>query len=92
MDAAPCIWCWGACGLRISLTNVIGFVARHQLTHCPLDAYYVCGLGGGATVVIARQDAKMCDAYSWTPNLTVPSDLREWGFRNARLRHALAAI
>ena len=75
-----------------SLTNVTGLVARHQLTLGPLDAYYVCGLGGGATVVIACQDAKMCDAYSRTPNLTVPSDLREWGFRNARLRHALAAI
>ncbi|MFT5629863.1 MAG: hypothetical protein ACI9HB_001028 [Gammaproteobacteria bacterium] len=74
-----------------SLTNVTGFVANHQLNQGPLDAYYVCGLGSGATVVIARHDNTMCDGYFRTPKLTAPSDLREWGFRNARLRHTLAA-
>jgi len=72
-----------------SLTNVAGFVARHQLTQGPLDIYYTCQLGEGAAVEIARHGPQTCP---YRRTISTPADLREWGFRNALLRHTLAAI
>lgn len=74
-----------------SLTNVAGYVARHQLTHTPLDAGYVCQLNEGAAVAVAQLQPDLCDNRYTGPTLSVPNDLREWGFRNMRLRHSLAA-
>lgn len=74
----------------VSLVNVSGYVARHQLTVGPLDTYYVCRLGAGASVAIADYDSGLCGANP--PRFAAPQDLRDWGFRNARLRRSLAQI
>lgn len=76
----------------VSLVNVAGFVARHQFTQGPLDVAYVCNLSSGAAPAVAQYAPNLCwNRYS-EPTLYSPSDLREWGFRNARLRHTLAEI
>ena len=71
-----------------SLVNVTGYVARHHLTVGPLDEYYVCSLDGAAMVEIARHADGMCDVFA--QHLDAPQGLRDWGFRNARLRRSLA--
>jgi hypothetical protein len=86
-----------------SLINVDGLVARHNLRDVPLtdyqremDNYYVCRLGEGAVVAIARHDAEnkepLCIGSYGNPNITTPFDWREWGYRNARLRSKLTQI
>ena len=73
-----------------SLINVTGYVARHQLTVGPLDQYYVCTLEPAAAVAVARYANGMCVGYF--QKLSTPQDIRDWGFRNVRLRRNLAAI
>ena len=75
-----------------SLTNISGVVARHQITTGPLDVSYVCRLGEGATVAIARHAPDMCRDRYYKPQIAAPTDMRNWGFRNARLRHTLKAM
>jgi len=75
-----------------SLVNVAGYVARHQFTQGPLDVSYVCNLNGGAAPTIAQYGPDLCWNRYHQPTLSKPTDLRDWGFRNARLRHTLAAI
>lgn len=73
-----------------SLVNVAGYVARHQLTVGPLDQHYVCSLEPEAAVAVARYGSGMCAGYS--QRLSTPHDIRDWGFRNARLRRNLIAL
>ncbi|MFT6120917.1 MAG: hypothetical protein ACJAXK_002876 [Yoonia sp.] len=76
----------------LSLVNVAGYVARHQFTQGPLDVAYVCNLSGGAAPAIAQYAPNLCWNRYDEPTLYTPNDLRDWGFRNARLRHTLAEI
>lgn len=70
-----------------SLTNVSALVARQQLTTGPIDSYYLCEMGEGAAVEIKRRAPRMCQPYqTW---VQAPDDLRDWGFRNWRLRRSL---
>ncbi len=70
-----------------TLVNVSGYVARHQLTKGPLDAYYVCSLDHGAAVERARHGLGGCNA-----GFEPAADLREWGFRNWNLHRNLALL
>ena len=77
--------------------NVAGFVAAHNLarTDQDFDHYYLCNLGPGAAVAIARAEATTGIAYCHETNaayVKAPQDLREWGYRNYRLRNSLAAL
>ncbi|MEJ6404670.1 DUF4153 domain-containing protein [Yoonia sp. 2307UL14-13] len=75
----------------VSLVNVDGFIARHNLATGKNDYWYLCQLSEGAVVAIAKYQPEPC--YSDTfPQLTAPQDWREWGFRNARLRRSLAEM
>jgi hypothetical protein len=74
------------------LTNVSGLVARHHLNVGPLDAYYVCELGAGASVEIAKHNMCVYDNDFRSSQLNTPKDLRDWGFRNWRLRRSLDAV
>lgn len=87
----------------VALINVDGLLARHNLGHGSLtdfgremDAYYVCGLGEGAAVAIMSYEAEtgyqLCSGSYGRPEVVEPSDWREWGYRNARLRSNLAQI
>ncbi len=69
----------------VSLINVDGFIARHNLAAGKVDVSYLCDLSEGATPAL-RAHAKHCGRIS------TPSDWREWGFRNARLRRSLASM
>ena len=77
--------------------NVAGFVAQYNLARpeIPQDRAYLCSLGTGAVVAIsdftAQTGQPICDK-SYADRLMVPADLREWGYRNWRLRHNLAQI
>ncbi|MEM8577430.1 MAG: DUF4173 domain-containing protein [Pseudomonadota bacterium] len=56
---------------------------------------YVCTLGEDALPALraweARTGRTLCGSYD-RPRLSAPGDWREWGFRNARTRHSLAAM
>ena len=79
-----------------ALINVDGWIARHNLTHEGLsfDAWYICQLSEGALPAIRtweqERGQRLC--YSRAPHLSTPGDWREWGYRNARLRHKLAEM
>jgi len=75
-----------------SVTNVAGYVARQQLTAGPTDIAYVCSLGEGAKPAVERYQPDLCVDRYYTPTIITPQDLRDWGFRNARLRRSLAQI
>ncbi len=75
-----------------SLMNVAGYIARHQLTTGPLDVFYVCQLGQGAVVAVETHEPDLCADRYIEPTIKAPTDLRDWGFRNARLRHRLAEL
>ena len=80
-----------------SFINVDGLVARHNLSDNPyeIDAYYMCRLGEGAVVAIAQADARQTWSIcgrDFGPKLSTPTDWREWGYRNARLRSKLTQI
>lgn len=77
--------------------NVAGFVAAHNLARADadFDHYYLCNLGPGAAVAIAQAEIQTGQDYcdvSVAPFVKAPQDLREWGYRNYRLRHNLAAL
>lgn len=74
------------------LVNVAGFVARHQLTVGPLDVGYVCTLGEGAAVEVAKHTPDLCADRYYNTVVRPPRDWRDWGFRNAQLRRNLTAI
>ncbi len=69
----------------VSLVNVDGFVARHNLTVGKVDAYYLCSLSEGAAPELRRN-------FVCNRSVSTPQDWREWGFRNARLRRSLAEM
>jgi len=71
----------------MSLVNVDGVIARHNLAVGKVDAFYHCNLSEGALAAIAVDDQLTCSRW-----VSHPDDWREWGFRNARLRRSLAAI
>ncbi len=80
----------------VSLVNVDGVVARHNLTqpHIIFDAWYICQLSEGALPAIRTHEvetgARFCPSRE--PQIATPRDWREWGYRNARLRHKLSEI
>ncbi len=71
----------------VSLVNVDGFIARHNLAAGKADPYYLCDLSEGAAPAVVADGQLIC-GYKVSP----PDDWREWGFRNARLRRSLAAM
>jgi hypothetical protein len=77
--------------------NVAGLVAGYNLSRPGLaqDPAYLCGLGEGAAVEIFAHEAKtrrpVC-VYQLYPDVETPRNWREWGYRNWRLRHNLAAL
>lgn len=81
-----------------SLINVDGLIARHNLLDESIhtDSHYICKLGQGAAPAIAARDAAMgwslCGMHTMEPTVYAPSDWREWGYRNARLRSKLAQM
>lgn len=81
-----------------SLVNVTAFVARQQMSqgaakdYYLVDTYYVCNLGPWAAVEILKNGTMGCNDYTRSLTPDAPKDWREWGFRNARLRHTLAEM
>ena len=70
--------------------NISGIVARDQLARTDGFVWYVCELGEGALPAIyeAKRFEYLSECYGsyWgTLSRSVPSDWREWGFRNARI-------
>lgn len=71
-------------------------IAQYNLTHdVQFDKFYVCSLGEGAIPEIRIQTGQpanqYCDYYSFLNRneVSIPSDWREWGFRNWRVRRSL---
>lgn len=75
----------------VSLVNVDGFIARHNLAAGKHDYWYLCQLSEGVVVAAAPYQPIPCYSFGF-PALSTPQDWREWGFRNARLRRSLAAM
>ncbi len=77
-----------------NLVNIDGYIARHNLADNGNNDYYLCGLSEGAIPAIRAHEAEtgtqVCGRYR--PYLSVRSDWREWGYRNARLHRSLAAM
>ncbi len=104
MRGKPVTWLFIRAGLLGMSTvyaccfiNVAGFVASHNLerTDQDFDHYYLCTLGPGAAPAIARAEAATGRHYCYDsplPFVKAPQDLREWGYRNYRLRNSLAAL
>ena len=88
----------GAAVLYIcAFVNFDGVVARYNLTHdVPEDREMLCKLSEGAMPAIeALSGARtwaFCRHHFYTPELFIPQDWREWGFRNWRVRRSLAAM
>lgn len=87
----------------VALINVDGFVARHNLNKAAASAAferqlqydgYMCRLGDGAVPAMVAYNQEYgngtCDRSRH--KLAEPADWREWGYRNARLRHKLSEI
>ena len=73
----------------VSLINVDGVIARHNLGAQKIDSHYLCSLGDGATpALVAAQHP--CGFHR--RQVSVPEDWREWGYRNARLRRSLTQM
>ena len=76
--------------------NVAGLIARHNLARPDhsFDIYYLCSLGDGAIPALAQAKATTGQTICLDTALTIkaPQDLREWGYRNTRLRNSLAAM
>ena len=75
--------------------NFDAIIARHNLdTSMPRDPHYVCQLSEAALPAITAwtqaNERPLCDYVH--PRLFEPQDWREWGFRNMRTRHSLAAM
>ncbi len=79
-----------------ALVNVDGYIARHNLSHHGNDAdtYYLCQLSEGAVPALRAFELQTGKAVCHSRGLHVfaPHDWREWGYRNARLRHKLNEI
>ncbi len=100
----PVRWLFARAGLLglsavyvCSFINVAGLVARHNLARSnqDFDHYYLCTLGPGAVVAIARAERATGTDYCFSDDplfVKAPQDLREWGYRNYRLRNSLAAL
>ncbi|MEM8537815.1 MAG: DUF4173 domain-containing protein, partial [Pseudomonadota bacterium] len=77
-----------------NLINIDGFIARHNLAMNLPDHFYLCRLSEGAVPAIwvyqAQTGEEVCP--STRPGLSHPTDWREWGFRNARLRNSVAQM
>ena len=77
--------------------NVAGLIASHNLARpdYSFDNYYLCTLGPGAVPAITRAELAtgqdLCDT-DYGLFVKSPQDLREWGYRNYRLRNSLAAL
>ena len=72
-------------------------VARHNLSRdVPEDREMLCKLSEGAMPAIERHSgqrtAAFCRGHYFEPQLFHPTDWREWGFRNWRVRRSLAAM
>ena len=72
-------------------------VARHNLNRdVPEDREMLCKLSEGAIPAIERSTGVGTAAFCWgqyhEPQLFHPTDWREWGFRNWRVRRSLAAM
>ena len=69
-------------------------IARYNLGQgIRLDARYLCHLGDAAKPIIAaKARAENRQICLRRPSVSMPSDWREWGFRNARARNSLAVI
>ena len=79
-----------------SLTNISGVVARHNLARdlTTLDTYYLCNMGDGAlpAIVSHNQTALIKVCRGRGVSIAAPNDLREWGYRNQRLRSNIATL
>ena len=91
----------GLLGLAVlyvsAFVNFDGFVARYNLTHdVPEDREMLCKLSEGAMPAIelhsGEATASFCLREFYAPELFHPTDWREWGFRNWRVRRSLAAM
>lgn len=86
----------------VSLVNVDGLVARYDLRRFgpEADLAYLCTLSEGAVPTLAAHAVepgksaldRCAEIQRRAPRIATPHDWREWGFRNWRLRHSLAAI
>jgi len=76
------------------LVNIDGLIARNNLAHGFDDYYYLCQLSAGAAPAMRAYELEtgkeLCGRHVYY--LHQPADWREWGYRNARLRHSLAAL
>lgn len=68
----------------IALVNVDGVVARHNLATGKIDRAYLCRLNEGAAPTLRAHGLNCWKVL----NVSTPRDWREWGLRNARLRHS----
>ncbi|WP_299694284.1 DUF4153 domain-containing protein [uncultured Tateyamaria sp.] len=80
-----------------TFVNFDGVVARYNLTHdVPEDREMLCKLGEGAMPAIVTYSGQTpfwyCHKQFAEPLLFHPTDWREWGFRNWRVRRSLAAM
>lgn len=78
----------------MSLVSIDGIIARHNLADDRLYDYYVCTLGEDALPAIAafEQAHGATPCHRRHPQLFIPADWREWGYRNASLRRSLAKM
>ncbi|MEP1522262.1 DUF4173 domain-containing protein [Ascidiaceihabitans sp.] len=80
-----------------SLVSFDRVIATHNMIHdVKLDDFYLCTLSEAAAPVIARyvlrQRMDPCpDMVMSAMRVAQPRDIREWGFRNWRVRRSLAA-
>ncbi|WP_299722311.1 DUF4173 domain-containing protein [uncultured Tateyamaria sp.] len=75
--------------------NIDGLIATHNLTHPVVeDRRTICALSEGALPALHRHldipPHRYCASSS--PHLSHPTDWREWGFRNWRVRRSLVAM
>ncbi|WP_415919348.1 DUF4153 domain-containing protein [Tateyamaria sp. SN6-1] len=80
-----------------AFVNFDGTVTRYNLTHdVPEDRDMLCQLSEGAMPAIeafsGQRTATYCASSYFKPTLFHPTDWREWGFRNWRVRRSLAAM
>ena len=98
----PAMWMLlrsGALGAGVlyatAFVNIDGLIATHNLTHPVVeDRWTLCALSEGALPALRRHLDVPPHLYcpSDSPRLTYPTDWREWGFRNWRVRRSLAGM
>jgi hypothetical protein len=70
-------------------------IAHYNLNHhAPLDVSYLCDLTEtAAPVLLSSKDISCWNVYpARSLDVYEPADWREWGFRNARVRHSLRQL